>query len=129
MAAGEALVPFFDHSRVAVAHDLCGDVIELLNLRQRHIESWSNEVMVRHLVERKRNTLANSEASDGSELQVMGVQIQNTTRRHSVREAAPEEVGARPANSVLDRVGQDAGDEHGEQKACSDSHGQPHVRT
>ena len=78
---------------------------------------------MRHVVERKRNTLANSEVSDGSGHG--GSEQKYRTHRHPVREAAPEEIGARPANSVLDRVGQDAGDEHGEQKACSDSHGKP----
>lgn len=38
----------------------------------------------------------------------------------SIREAAPEEVGARTAHGVLDRIRQDAGDQHREQNTnCS----------
>jgi hypothetical protein len=40
------------------------------------------------------------------------------THRHSVRKASPVEVGARPANAVLDRFGDDGGYEHREQQAC-----------
>jgi hypothetical protein len=40
------------------------------------------------------------------------------THSYSIREAAPEEIRPWPADAVLDRVRQDAGYEHGEQKAC-----------
>jgi hypothetical protein len=39
--------------------------------------------------------------------------------RFSIGEATPVEVGARPADGVLDRVGQDARYQHGEQDTCA----------
>ena len=39
--------------------------------------------------------------------------------RFSIGEATPVEVWARPADGVLDRVGQDARYQHGEQDTCA----------
>jgi hypothetical protein len=88
VATWEALVPFLDDAGVSVAYDLSCDIVVILKT--------TTKFSVAAVLNRKSTELKKRWG----------------THRHSVRKASPVEVGARPANAVLDRFGDDAGYEH-----------------
>lgn len=98
MATGEAFVPFFDDFCVSVAYDLSSD--RLVVLKRQLDSAWQ--------ILKKWKALKK--------------QLRKRAHRHSVRKASIVEVGARPADAILDCVGEDSSDEHGEEQACKFSH-------